>query len=176
MDLFEPGTFENVFAGLVLDPVLMALSHHYLCGLGNDVELFVALDFFLGLLLLLPLEHLEGKSVVKVAFLQFIQGLSKVSSVVIFLRAEVGPCQFLHFMCLFVLPQLGLLHLDLQKELVLLALSLPFELLVFEVLYVAFMSFLEVFPSSILVLLFQHELPFETFKGILHRILDVNIF
>ena len=111
MILLEPGACEELLLTLVLlAPLLMLLQHHF-TGSRQLLNILFAVDgsplgFMSGIL-----SHLSGQVSVQLVSLQLLLLLCEISSEVVFLRAEVCPCELFHLLDLLLLAGLALLDL-----------------------------------------------------------------
>ena len=108
--------------------------------------------------------------------LQLLLFQCEISSEIVLLRPEVCPCQLLEHHGLLILAGLLLLHLDLQEEVGVLAISALLFLLVLDVHNVIHVSFLVFRTVLVSVLLLNDQVFIIAGEGLFHGIVDVNVF
>ena len=174
--LLDPGACKQVFLALVLLlPLLILLKHHF-TGPRQLLDVLPALDgcpfVFLGRVL----RHLISQIRIQLILLQLLLLHCEFSSEIVLLGPEVCPRQLLELLGLLILASLLLLHLDLQEEVGVLAISPLLLLLVLDVQNIVNVRLLLVVAVLVSLLLLDDQVLLIAGEGLLHGILDVHVF
>ena len=120
--------------------------------------------------------HLVSQVRVQLILLQLLLLQCEFSSEVVLLGPEVCPRQLLELLGLLILASLLLLHLDLQEQVGVLAISALLLLLVLDVHNIVHVRFLLVRTVLVSLLLLDDQVLLIAGEGLLHGILDVHVF
>ena len=119
--------------------------------------------------------HLMSQVSVQLVLLQLFLFQCEFSSEVVFLGSEVCPRQLLELLGLLILASLLLLHLYLQKQVGILAISALLLLLVLDVHDIIHVCFLLVVSVLVSLFLLDNQVLLVAGEGLLHGILDVHV-
>jgi hypothetical protein len=112
---------------------------------------------------------------VQLVLLQLLLLQCEFSSKVVLLGSEVCPRQLLELLGFLILASLLLLHLDLQEQVCILAISALLLLLVLDVHDIIHMCFLLVVSVLVSLFLLDNQVLLIAGEGLLHGILDVHV-
>lgn len=119
--------------------------------------------------------HLMSQVSVQLVLLQLLLLQCEFSCEVVLLWPKVRPRQLFELLGLLILASLLLLHLDLQEQVGILAISALLLLLVLDVHDIIHVCFLLVVSVLITLLFLDNQVLLIAGEGLLHGILDVHV-